>query len=299
MRQMNKAMEAKWMSNKKGRFVSDWRPVSELRRVEQDISDWGYQKKYIRASKLDEKKYYCWGCEGKEMCLIEPLEVDMQENTVYYRENETRFNRDIPEVFDTQFGRFNNYNNGEFDSWLGKPCNERISKNELFFGFLNRSDYFIEGNYCDMFDCGDYCYAVSNLMHMALGLFKVVRIGSGLDAVTVYDRVREEGETSFEYEGRFKNEKGFILVVSGSTYSSQTRQRRDRTLLIQIDTEGSCSVIREWNFKISHANSLVEDNGFIYFGQNKLITRLNEKTGELSFFTNKNDEELNAIVIRP
>ena len=31
--------------------------------------------------------------------------------------------------------------------------------NSLF----GRDDFFIEGNYCDMFDCGEYAYAVSNL----------------------------------------------------------------------------------------------------------------------------------------
>lgn len=33
-------------------------------------------------------------------------------------------------------------------------------------------DYLVDGNYCDMFDCGEYCYAISNLMHLGLGEFK-------------------------------------------------------------------------------------------------------------------------------
>ena len=89
------------------------------------------------------------------------------------------------------------------------------------------------------------------------------------------------------------------MIVSGSTRSNQPQQKdtyRKRTLLLQIDNSGNCNVVREWAFRISSPNSMVEVDGFVYFGQNKMITRLNMETGELSYFTNKNDEELAALV---
>ena len=48
--------------------------------------------------------------------------------------------------------------------------------------------------------------------------------------------------------------------------------------------------------RITSSNSVAEAAGFIYFGQNKMVTRLNMETGETAFFTNKNEEELAVLV---
>ena len=289
------------MSDKKKGYTSEWRSISELRPVAQDLSDYGYKKEYIEAHKLDETKIFHWSnMITGVMNFFEPLEVKSEGGIIYYRVNENHVHMDEPEAFDTQFGRFNNHNHGEFVSWLGKPGYDGLPEKEQEINRLfGRDDFYIEGNYCDMFDCGDYCYAVSNLMHLGLGDFKIVRIDSNLEAVTIYDNAHEEGWTSFEYEGRFKNDEGFVVIVSGSTRSNQPQQEnkyRKRTLLLKIDNSGNCNVVREWAFRISSPNSMVEVDGFVYFGQNKMITRLNMETGELSYFTNKNDEELAALV---
>ena len=42
--------------------------------------------------------------------------------------------------------------------------------------------------------------------------------------------------------------------------------------------------------------ALAEALGFLYFGQNKMVTRLNMETDEITFFTNKNDDEIAALV---
>ena len=65
-----------------------------------------------------------------------------------------------------------------------------------------------------MFDCGQYTYAVSELQHMAVRRFKIVRIDKDLE---------------------------------------------------------------------------------VYFGHNKMVTRLDINTGEFAYFTNKSDEELAAL----
>ena len=41
---------------------------------------------------------------------------------------------------------------------------------------------------------------------------------------------------------------------------------------------------------------MVEHEGIVYFGQNKMVTRLNVENGEVAYFTNKSDEELDALV---
>lgn len=73
------------------------------------------------------------------------------------------------------------------------------------------------------------------------------------------------------------------------------RSFQDRTLLLQINNDGSYNVSSEWNINLSSPNSMAVVGNDIYFGQNKMITRLNLTSGELSYFTNKSDEELAAL----
>ena len=74
------------------------------------------------------------------------------------------------------------------------------------------NDFYIEGNFCDMFDCGNYSYAISNLLHMGLAI-KIVRIDEKLKNDVIFDNNCFCGWSPFEYVGRYKNEIGYILVL--------------------------------------------------------------------------------------
>ena len=270
------------MGEEKTRCTSEWRPFSELRAVENNISGLGYNKVYIEEHGLNETKIFNWSdMVTGVMCYFEPLEVKAEGSEILWRYNENHIHMDEPEKFDTQFGVFNNHNHGEFTSWL------------------ERDDYFIEGNFCDMFDCGEYSYAISNLMHMGLGTFKIVRIDKNLDAVTMYENYRGNDHTRLEYAGCFQNDEGYVVITSGTRESERNEDKRDYqkvTILFQIDRNGNCKKSKEWNFSISSANSMAAVDDYIYFGQNKMITRLNIETGETEFFTNKTDEEIANLV---
>ena len=248
------------MQDTTGKHISEWKPVSELRPVEKDISYFGYKKEYIQAHRVKEtKRYHCASSAGG-INFFEPIEVKSENGIVYYRENDNHVHRVVPEYFDTQFGRFNNHNNGEFLSWLGKatydgPPKKGQKNNSTFEG----NAYYISGNFCDMFDCGDYCYVVANLMHMAVGDFKIVRIDRGLTAVTLYTNAQEEGYLGLEYLGRFKNGKGHVLIVSGSTHPNWSQPGKPflkKTIIFQIDKYGRFSKIRDWQMRIASSNSV-------------------------------------------
>lgn len=288
------------MRDTKGKHISEWKPVSELRPVEKNISYLGYKKEFIQSHRLEETKRSHCSSSAEVINFFEPIEVKSENGIVYYRENDDHVHREVPEYFNTQFGRFNNHNNGEFLSWLGKAVYDRPPKKEQKnTNTFEGNAYYISGNFCDMFDCGDCCYAVSNLMHMAVGDFKIVRIDRDLAVVTLYNNAQEEGYPGLEYLGRIENEEGHVLIVSGSTRPSRSHPGipfQEKTKIFQIDKYGRCSIVRDWNMRITSSNSVAEAAGFLYFGQNKMVTRLNMETGETAFFTNKNEEELAALV---
>lgn len=289
------------MGNKKKRITSDWKKFSELRPVHQDISEMGYKKEYIEKYNLNESKIFHWSNSVTGvMCYYEPLEVTLEGDEVFWRYNENYVHMDVPEVFVTQLGAFNNHNHGEFTSWIEKAENGgTVEKEKEINSSYGQDGFFVEGNYCDMFDCGEYVYAVSNLMHMGLGIFKMIRIDKNLGVVAMYENYRNNEHTRLDYLGRYKNADGYVVVVSGVRdlrHLGSNREFQDVTILFQIDENGNCYASSEWEISISSANSMVADGDYIYFGQNKMVTRLNILTGEMDYFTNKTDEELAALL---
>lgn len=260
-----KAFEPK----KKTRYTSKWRPFSELRLVQSDISCLGYNKKYIEEHGLSEMESFYGGnmITGVE-CYYEPFEVKTEGNEILWRHNENYIFEGAPEKFETQLGTFNNHNHGEFESWL------------------NRDDFYIDGNFSDMFDCGEYSYAISSLMHRGCGTFKIIRIDKNLEALTMYKNYDGIG-----YIGRFRNSEGYAIIASGS----KVTRRKEITILLQIDRSGNCTINQEWNFWLSSVNSIVVSGNYAFFGQNKMITRLDVKTGDINYFTNKTDKEVASL----
>ncbi len=283
------------------RHTSEWKSFSELRPIQENISGLGYNKEYIEEHKLNETKiFHCSNLITGVMNYFEPLEVMVEGNEIFWRYNENAVHMGAPEVFETQFGTFNNHNHGEFTSWLGKDdyvglLDKERERNRLF----GRDDFFIEGNYCDMFDSGEYTYAVSNLMHLGMGAFKIVRIDKNLEAVIMYENYRNNDHTRLEYAGRFKNAAGYGIIAGGSREEDRKENKskfQKITILFQIDENGNCVNSSEWNLSISSSNSMAAVGDYVYFGQNKMVTRLNVLTGETAFFTNKSDEEIDALV---
>lgn len=288
------------MRDRKKRTMSDWKTFSELRPIHQDISELGYKKEYIEKNNLSEIKYFNWSNSVTGVvCYYEPLEVMAEGDKIFWRYNENHVHRDIPEVFVTRFGTFNNHNHGEFTSWLEIDEDVvRTKRGKKINNLFRRNDFSVEGNYCDMFDCGEYVYAVSNLMHMGMGDFKMIRIDKNLGVVTVYENYSNADHMQLEYQGRYKNADGYGVVVSGicelENFGGKS-EIQDVTILFQIDENGNCYISNEWDGYISSSNSMVTDENYIYFGQNKMITRLNILTGDMDFFTNKTCEEMAAL----
>ena len=260
--------------------ILGWTPISHLRQIEIDISEFGYRKDFIEKNGLLEKRSpQC--INMMRINFSEPLEVKEEAGAVFYRENDKHDYMDVPDIFESQFGAFLNHNKGEFESWLKKE------------------DFVIEGNFCDLFDCGDYVYAISNLMHMGLGEFKIVRIDKKLNYEILFDTNSFDDWTRLEYDGRVRNKKGYIIIASGCSELNDVPERercfQDRFLLFQVDEGGECQVIQEWPFNISSPNGFAALDGYVYFGQNKMVTRVDLKSGERVYLTNKNDAELAAL----
>ncbi|MGB4609238.1 MAG: hypothetical protein WBH77_01280 [Saccharofermentanales bacterium] len=281
-------------------YRNDWKSVLGLKQIETDISNFGYSKEFIEKNSLLKKKSQRSDDHDGIVNFFEPIEVKQIDDSVFYREVKNYHYDKIPKVFKTQFGKFKNHNNGEFPSWLGKEGYTGLPEKERETDcLLGRDDFFIEGNFCDMFDCGQFTYAISAMGDMLVANLKIVRIDKRLKATVLYENSFIGDGTFLEYHGWFKNEFGCIVVASGYTIfdneKSKKRITKYKTTLLQINYDGNLKVAKEWEFHIPNSNSIARCGDYLYFGQNKMVTRLNINTGEFAYFTNKSDEELAAL----
>lgn len=103
----------------------------------------------------------------------------------------------------------------------------------------------------------------------------------------------------FSDVGRFRNEKGYVLITSGFIRLDREPPEnpiyQEKTILFQADPDGMLSKYREWGIEISSSNSIAVVRNQIYFGQNKMVTQVDLSSGEMKYYTNKNDEELAAL----
>ncbi|WP_026528650.1 hypothetical protein [Butyrivibrio sp. VCD2006] len=261
------------MHDEANNIISEWKPLFELRPIEQNISDMGYKR--------------------------DPIEVTVRENEIWWRINQERFFMPVPPFFDTRIGFFNNYNHGEFFSG--------IKRTERTDPFEDVSDYsentetskIIEGNYCLMFDSGSYAIAVSNLMHMGLGLFKIIRIDENLTIEVLYDNDTFEHHTHLEYAGSFKRGNDWYVIGRGLKQFVKSDDgfstAFDDSLLFKISENGEFKIIKSWKMDISSPNSYVVVGNHIYYGQNHMVTRLDLLTGKTDYFTNKSDSEIREL----
>lgn len=255
----------------------------------------GYKNDYIMETGLNKERRYDWQTP-KAVCFLEPLEVKVEGEDVYWRENETRTDNDIPDYFHTQLGYFSNYNNGEFDSWLAWPRKEGPS-DESTDSYFN---CFIEGNFCDMFDLGDYIYAIDNNTCWGLGDFRIVKIDRNLKHEAIYDNDQMNSNLSLFFLGRYEKGDDCYVLASGwydKGWGDDVVERFNyKTIIFCIGGNGEFHVVNEWETKIPFANSFVVADDYAYIGHNKMITRLNLVTGETEFYTNKSSEEIAAMV---
>lgn len=256
------------MSKKRTKFISEWKPLSELKILSKNNFNLESNIKYSGRHNI-------------------PFEVKAEGDQILWRLNNNLnyLYVEEPKKFITQFGTFNNYNNGEFNSWLGvndfpdisEASNEKCS-------YPNYEDYLIEGNFCDMFDLGEYSYAISNLLHMMIGHLKIIRINKNIDMLILYDNYNH---SKLRYLGRWVNDKGIVLIASGYRLfpkPNNSYECHDITMLFQIDELGTCKILKRWNFDLPNVNSIVKVRDYIYVGQNEMITRVNLKDGDRNFY---------------
>ena len=251
------------------KYLSEWKSLSELKTV---------TDRYTNLDIFKQKIPYEVKAEGDQ--ILWRLNDNL--NYLYVEE---------PKKFTTQFGTFNNYNNGEFHSWLGVNDFPDISEssNEKYI-YPNYEDNLIEGNFCDMFDLGEYSYAISNLLHMMLGHLKIIRIDKNIDMLILYDNYNN---SNLRYLGRWVNDKGIVLIASGYRFfpkPNNNYELHDTTMLFQIDKLGNCKILKRWSFDLPNVNSIVKVKDYIYVGQNEMITRVKINDGSRSFFV---DNSLN------
>ena len=222
--------------------------------------------------------------------LYGPIEVKKINDEIYFRTNNDIKYTHIPKQFQTQLGLFRNHNNGEFESWIElKNYTEPDEKMRLVHETIGRNNQFLEGNFCDVFDCGKYVIAIDNQMHFGIGRLKIIKIDKELNCEILYHNEYFSNWVSLEYLGKCETDSGYNIVASGHEDTGE-KQFKKITILFKITKDGELTKTHTWNYRINSYN-LVAKNECIYFGHNGIITKVNTNTGERTYFTNRTKGE--------
>lgn len=218
--------------------------------------------------------------------FYEPMLVDNRKGDIVWRAS-TVWQREILDSFDTKFGCFENHNNGEFTSWLG------------------RDGFRVEGNFEAVFDYGDFVYAVSNQRHFGLGTFGLLRIDSALDSKWLYKTryIDANDWESFFYLGRFMEQDCMKLFLSGREKCYQPDgtpgELRDKSKILQIGADGTFSVAGDYDYAFGSANNVATLGDRLYFGLNNMVKGLDLRTGTEEYYTDKPQDVVEELMKHP
>ena len=257
---------------------------SRLKEIEEDVSGYGYKAEYVNQNNLAGEEDLWFNEYTGVKNVYEPLEVKVINNNVVWQENKDidRF-KESPKIFKTQFGCFDNYDKGEFGGHLS---------------IHDKDEELIDGNFCDMFDFGEYVWGISNLLHLLSGTLKIIRINKNIDVEVLYDNEFKEPFESYSYLGRIEDGSSCFIVASGSvsSYVDNKQKFDDKTVIFKLDKDGNFEIFREFDFRISDVNSMCMIDDCIYFGRNRLVTVLDLRYNSIKHYTNKDKNALNHLI---
>ncbi len=185
--------------------------------------------------------------------------------------------------FDTKFGVFKSKDEGEFGGVLTTPSGKNI-----------------EGNFVDVFESGDYVYAITSLSHLMLREFKLYRFHSADKYEIVYQngansRIRE----NLSYEIRGYGEESAFVLISGCDYlldqHGHYRDYERHTRLIEIKND-KIAVVADIPYWFHYTYNMVIFSGKAYIGMDKMMAVLSLSDGSVELFTCLSIEEEENII---
>ena len=263
-----------------------WYTLDTLHKIDKDIAEYGYKESYANKYGLDDNQTNLWGSsESGVRNISEPIKIKLHNGKVMWKSlPDYNWLGEERKTFKTQLGVFDNEDRGEFGGSLY---------------IHGRKKSLIDGNFCDMFDFGEYTYAISNLLHLWSGTLKIVRLDKNLGIKILFNNeFQVYNFTSYEYLGHTIIDDVCYIIASGNQeYRENGRQMfKEKTVVFKVDINGNFDVFKEFNFTLSYVTSLCMLNNCIYFGRNREVTKLNLETGVLEHYTHKDEEALNNLV---
>lgn len=264
-----------------------WREFSKLRRIDADISQAGYSFAYAKEHRLfDKLRVQMEDLSQGIVWFYEPMLVENREGEIVWRAS-TVWHREIPDVFDTKFGRFENHHNGEFTSWL------------------EQGSFRVEGNFEAVFEYGDFVYAVSNQRHFGLGRFGLLQIDQALRSKWLYRtrHVDANDWESFFFLGTSREADGVKVFLSGRekchAVDGASGELHDKSKILQIGADGTFAVVGDYDFAFGDANNVATFGDRLYFGLNNMVKVLDLKTGAEAYYTNQPQDVVEELMKHP
>lgn len=248
---------------------SIWKPLSDMRVTTNNISGWNYSNEYA----VKHKKYIAcetifirFGQKGEVECCALDIRKEGKKQ---------------PATFRTASGTFVTNNHGEFGGELTLPNGE-----------------IMQGNFCEIIECGNHVYAIDSCGHMGMGHFSLYSFSNNEKKEYVYSSNSRDifqnimTDENDPYDNLVYgahcvcNEELYVVIHGYKEVCDKgcVKERWGCSRLLVI-SDGSVKRVIEFEENFSRINELVVRNSNAYITMDKLLAVVDIKNENYKLYT--------------
>lgn len=247
---------------------SIWKPLSDMRVTTNNISGWNYSNEYA----VKHKKYV--GCETIAIRFDQKGEVECCALDIRKEGIEQ------PATYQTALGTFVTNNQGEFGGELTLPNGE-----------------IMQGNFCEIIECGNHVYAIDSCEHMGRGHFSLYSFSNNEKKEYVYSSntrdifqsiMNDEKELydNLVYGAHCVCNGELYVVINGyKLYDKGCVKEYWGCSRLLVVSDGSVKQVIEFEENFSRINELIVRNSKAYITMDKLLAVIDIKNENYKLYT--------------
>lgn len=259
---------------------SIWKPLSDMRVITNNISGWDYSNEYAE----EHKKYV--GCETIAIRFDQKGEIECCALDI------RKEGKEQPATYQTALGTFVTNNQGEFGGELTLPNGE-----------------ILQGNFCEIIECGNRVYAIDSCGHMGRGHFSLYSFSNngkkeyvyGSNTIDIFQSIMTDENKLYDnlvYGAHCIYNEELYIVVNGykELYDKGRIKEYCGCSRLLVISDGRVKQVIEFEENFSRINELVVRNSKAYISMDKLLAVIDIQNENYKLYTTLSERDEADIV---
>lgn len=265
-------------------MLKGWKPIAELREVQNNYSGSYYSCDYATNNKNMKDMYAAVGVSTVAIAENVIIKRDPLHGIVYKIKGRD-FDKKYKREFKTQFGTFYSDDQGEFGGELVTPSGDKLG-----------------GNYKYIFDLKDKVYAISSSSHMTIAHTTIYEFTSASEYTCIYNvgdfmaYILNEGVVeNFECQAIDIYEDRAYLLLSGYVKEQKPGGEYWGEFRVLSIADGEIKTVCNYEAMLVKPQRILIDGDNIFISMDKMLLRVDMNNNEIRYFTCLSDEDIEDI----